>query len=396
MQDEQNKPDEPANQDQPHRRRKRYGGTHPKRFEQKYKEHDPHAYPQLHDKLRAKGKTPAGTHVPVLRREVMALLRPLAGEVVADCTLGYGGHAAEFLRRIAPGGRVVGFDVDGDQIERTRQRLEELCAQIGMMDTAKSQAMTADPAKSQAMTDPAVGGKSRLLSIHRANFAGIGNYLAQEGLEGYDIIFADLGVSSMQVDDPSRGISYRAEGPLDMRMDSRLQRTGADLLATLDEKELSTALWELSDEEDHAKLAQWIVAQRQVAPIETTGQLVRLILNAKGYSPRSRHKPDWEVPGGLHPAAKTFQALRILVNDELGSLRALLRTAPYILRPGGRLGIISFHSGEDRLVKRSFRELQEQGVYESISDEVIRPGQSEVNSNPRSSSAKFRWARKGR
>ena len=375
----------------PHQRRKRYSGTHPRKFDQKYKEHDPNAYPELHDKLLSRGRTPAGTHVPVLVNEVMNWLRPTPGEIVADCTIGYGGHALEFLRRISPGGRLIGFDVDGPQLERTRGRLT--AAEFANFD------------------------------LHRMNFAGVGKVLGgmatpsvtmREGQvmaapkdsredmatnsvampPGYDVIFADLGISSMQVDDPRRGISYKNEGPLDMRMDDRLARTGADLLATLSERELSEALRDLSDEPDHAKLAQWIVQQRQVQPIETTSQLVRLVLNAKGFSPRDRRKPPWEKPGGLHPAARTFQALRILVNDEQGSLAALLRTAPYILRPGGRIGIISFHSGEDRLVKQSFRDLLRQEVYASISEEVIRPTSREIAANPRCSSAKFRWARK--
>jgi 16S rRNA (cytosine1402-N4)-methyltransferase len=355
----------------PHRRRKRYGGTHPRKFDQKYKEHDPQAYPELHEKLLARGRTPAGTHVPVLINEVMNWLRPIPGEIVADCTIGYGGHAMEFLRRISPGGALLGFDIDGPQLERTRGRLT------------------------------AAGFEN--FTLHRMNFAGVGNamqtavqssFANRQSPIGYDIIFADLGVSSMQVDDPSRGISYKHEGPLDMRMDDRLPRTGADLLATLSERELSDALRDLADEPDHAKLAQWIVAQRQVQPIAKTSELVRLVLNAKGFSPRDRRKPPWEKPGGLHPAARTFQALRILVNDELGSLAALLRAAPYILRPGGRIGIISFHSGEDRLVKQSFRDLNRQGVYASIAEDVIRPSSREQAANPRSSSAKFRWARK--
>jgi 16S rRNA (cytosine1402-N4)-methyltransferase len=314
--------------------------------------------------IRARGRTPAGAHVPVLVKEVMGAMAPRVGDAVADCTLGYGGHAAEFIRCIAPGGRLVGFDVDGQELERTARRLGPLAEQAGVT-----------------------------LSLHPMNFAGIGNVLAGEGLDGYDVILADLGVSSMQVDDPARGISYAHEGPLDMRMDRRLARTGADLLATLSEQELSAALWELSDEEDHAKIARWIITQRGVRPIMTTGQLARLVLNAKGFSPRSRKRP-WEVPGGLHPAAKTFQALRILVNDELGSLARLLGVAPSCLHRGGRIGIISFHSGEDRLVKQAFRQGLREGTYSAISEHVIRPGAREVAANPRSASAKFRWARK--
>jgi 16S rRNA (cytosine1402-N4)-methyltransferase len=344
-------------------RRKRYPGSHPRRFEQRYKELDPEKYPQMQLHIRTRSRTPAGTHVPVLFKEVMNCLRPAPGQIVADCTVGYGGHAAGMLQHILPGGRLIGFDVDEVELEKTRRRL-----------------LAAFPALA--------------VSLHHMSFAGIGNVLEEEGIDGYDVILADLGVSSMQVDDPRRGMSYKHQGPLDMRMDERIELTAADLLATLSEEKLSAALLELSDEEDNAKIARWIVQQRQVQPIEMTGQLARLVLNAKGFSPRSRRKP-WERPGGLHPAAKTFQALRMLVNDELGNLSQLLRVAPYVLRPGGRVGIISFHSGEDRLVKTAFRAGLRSGTYAAISQHVITPSAAEVRSNPRSASAKFRWAKKG-
>ena len=343
-------------------RRPRYGGTHPKQFYQKYKEHNPIKYNDLHQKLRAKGKTPAGTHVPVLINEVMAVLRPQSGEIVADCTLGYGAHALAFIRLIGETGRLVGFDMDGIQLEKTRLRL---------------------------------AGQKAKISLHHQNFAGIGNVLSAENIDGYDIIFADLGVSSMQIDDPSRGISYKQDGPLDMRMDHRLKRTGADLLKTLSEQELSQALWEFSDEPDHEKIAHMIVGQRSVNPITQVSQLLRLILNVKGMTERIWKKKQKESGfGSLHPAARTFQALRILVNDELASIKELLRVAPYCLRPGGRIGVISFHSGEDRLVKHAFAEGYKQGVYDAIAESAITPKIKEVMQNPRSSSAKFRWAKK--
>jgi len=293
---------------------------------------------------------------------VMACLGPKAGEIVADCTIGYGAHTLEFIRLIGETGKLIGFDVDGIELEKTRARL------VGQ------------PAK---------------ISLYHMNYAGIAKVLSQENIDGYDIIFADIGVSSMQVDDPSRGISYKHEGPLDMRMDTRLKHTGADLLKTLSRKELSQALWELSDEPDHELIAEMIVGQRNVHPITQVSQLLRLILNAKGMTERTWKKKQKESGfGSLHPAARTFQALRILVNDELASLKELLRIAPYCLRPGGRIGIISFHSGEDRLVKQAFKEGYEQGIYEAISTNAVRPRVKEVMQNPRSSSAKFRWARK--
>jgi len=343
-------------------RRPRYQGKFPKEYDQKYKELNPQAHPEIHTRLRAKGKTPAGTHVPVMVEEVMACLRPGSGEIVADCTIGYGGHALEFIKRIGPTGRLIGLDVDGQQLERTKGRLAGI-------DTP--------------------------VSLCHKNFAGLPAVLAQENLGGCDIIFADLGVSSMQIDDPGRGMSYKHDSPLDMRMDSRLKQTAADLLMTVSEEKLSQALWELADEPDHQRIASWIVTQRNSEPIIKTSQLVRLILNAKGLSLKTWRKQQKAAGfGALHPAARTFQTLRILVNDELGSLRELLRIAPACLRPGGRIGIISFHSGEDRLVKQSFRDGLRNSIYASAAQNPLVPKTKEIISNPRSASAKFRWAQK--
>jgi 16S rRNA (cytosine1402-N4)-methyltransferase len=297
----------------------------------------------------------------VLLDEVIDALAPRPGQVVADCTLGYGAHAVALARAVQPDGRVIGFDVDAGELERTRMRTEALGLPI---------------------------------SVHHSNFAGIAKVMAREHLDGYDIIFADLGVSSMQIDDPSRGMSYKHDdAPLDMRMDPRRRRTAADLLMSLSQGELSRALWELADEPDHEPIAKRIVNQRQVAPIATTGQLKELIFAVLGTTEKvwKKHAPH----AGAHPAMRTFQALRILVNDELSAIRQLLRLGPQCLRPGGRIGIISFHSGEDRLVKKAFRDGCRQGIYEACNRRVIRPGGREVHHNPRSSSAKFRWARVG-
>ena len=307
----------------------------------------------------ARRGTPAGTHRPVLVREVLDHLRPAGGEIVVDCTLGYGGHAERMLQRIGPAGRLIGLDVDARELDRTRRRL---------------------------------AGAGAPISLHHRNFSQLPEALAQEGLEAADVIFADLGVSSMQVDDPTRGISYAHEGPLDMRMDQRLERTGADLLESLSRQQLSEALWKLGNEPDHAKIAQWIVAQRQAAPIRTTSQLVRLVLGAKGLTQGAwRRQAAYDDP---HPAARTFQALRILVNDELGHLQRLLEQAPRLLRPGGRVGIISFQPGEDGLVKRWFARHHREGLYVSVVDRPIQPRPSERRANPRSASALFRWARR--
>ena len=345
------------------RRRPRYSGTHPKRLEERYKELRPEAYPQIIEHLRAKGKTPAGTHIPVLVPELLEHLRPAPGDAVADCTVGYGGHTLEFMRRIGPTGRLIGFDIDGTALERARPRL----AAAGVP-----------------------------FSLYRSNFAGIGNVLATEGLGGYDIIFADLGVCSMQVDDAERGFSYKHDGPLDMRMDNRARRTAADLLAALSVDGLSAALRDLADEPDHERIARAVADRRRRGKITRTAELVRLVFEVKGLTRREWREQAAADPGALHPAARTFQVLRMLVNDELARLKHLLRIAPVCLRPGGRLGIISFHSGEDRLVKRALREGLAAGLYAAACDEVIRPTPEELRANPRSASARFRWARKAR
>jgi 16S rRNA (cytosine1402-N4)-methyltransferase len=357
-----NRSDRPSGEsDGPHKRRPRYPGKYPRQFEQRYKELSPEANPEIHAHVRAQGRTPAGTHVPVLVAEVMDALRPAPGETVVDCTVGYGGHALEFLRRIGPTGRLLGFDVDAENLERTRVRLAA-----------------------------AAGGAAILL--RRGNFAGIDRALPAEHIDAANVILADLGVSSMQVDDPARGFSYKFDGPLDMRMDSRIPRTAADLLRGLSQEELAAALAELADEPKAVIISRRIAEERERHPITQTQDLVRLVFDAKGLSPR--HWRKQAVAGALHPAALTFQALRILVNDELGALRQLLRVAPACLAPGGRIGVISFHSGEDRLVKLAFRDGFRAGVFEAISDEPVRPMAQEIHDNPRSASAKLRWARK--
>lgn len=314
--------------------------------------------------MRAKGKTASGTHIPVLLKEVMAELAPAAGDIVVDCTLGYGGHACQFVRRIGSDGKLIGLDVDGKEIEGTKRRLKE------------------------------AGCKK---SFHNTNFGDIAEVLRQENIEGADIIFADIGVSSMQVDDATRGISYKSDGPLDMRMDGRLEKTGADLLAELTKDQLSAMLLENSDEPDHEVIAQWIIGQRISQPITQVCELVRLVFNAKGLTEKTwKKKQRASSFGSAHPAARTFQALRIMVNDELGVLKKLLAAAGDSLKPGGRIGIISFHSGEDRLVKQSFRDGYQAGIYDATSDKAIIPNKWEIMKNPRSSSARFRWARKAK
>ena len=317
--------------------------------------------PHLRKRLRAKGKTPNGTHIPIMPEEIIATLKPKPSDIIADCTLGYGGHARQLARYIGKTGKIIGLDVDGSELEKTQKRL--------------------------AAIEPA-------LVTYQTNYANIAKVMKKEAIDGFDIIFADLGVSSMQVDDPSLGISYKHKGPLDMRMNKSLEYTGADLLNSLNCEELSNALLEFSDEPDHQEIAEAIIRQRKLSPITQTGQLVRLVFKVKKITQK-----QWDIDrkkrfNSLHPAARTFQSLRILVNDELDSLKQLLKLAPQCLANGGRIGIISFHSSEDRLVKRSFKENKTSGIYTVTSPAPLVPRRKEIMQNPRSSSAKFRYAQK--
>ncbi len=355
----------------PRRRRTRYSGTHPRRFEQRYKELDQTADSEMHAHVRTQGRTPAGAHVPVLVEEVIAALRSVPGDVVADCTIGYGGHAREFIPRIGPSGRLIGLDVDAVQLERTAARFAAL--------TESTDSDTSD----------FVGAK---ISLHRSHFAGLGKVLTRESISAVDVILADLGVSSMQIDDPRRGFSYKQDGPLDMRMDDRLPRTAAELLNQLSADELIAGLIEFADEPDAFRIAERIVRRRAVQPLSSTLQLVDLVFEVKGLTRREwRERPAAER-SRLHPAARTFQALRMLVNDEITGLEQFLRVAPYCLRPGGRLGIISFHTGEDRRVEAAMHDGLQDGTYSAAAEKPIRPSPGEIAANPRSRSALFRWA----
>ena len=344
-------------------RRNRYRGTHPTRFSEKYKERFPEAYPGIREHVLAQGRTPAGAHVPIMVAEVLAALDLKPGQVVADATLGYGGHAEAILRRILPGGRLLAFDVDGEELARTSARLR-----------------AAFPGAA--------------LSFHRGNFAGLDRPLAAEGLDGYHAVLADLGLSSMQIDDPARGFSYKHDGPLDMRMDSRLKRTAADLLATMDEAALAAALRDLADEPDHVRIARGVIEERSRRMIVTTGALADLVLAVKGLTRAAWARRGQSRRSETHPAARTFQALRMLVNDELAGLRQMLRAAPWCLRPGGRIVVLTFHSGEERIVRQAFAEGLAAGQYASASNEPVRPSRQELRDNPRSQPARLHWARK--
>ncbi|MCU0704219.1 MAG: 16S rRNA (cytosine(1402)-N(4))-methyltransferase RsmH [Fimbriiglobus sp.] len=304
--------------------------------------------------------TPAGEHLPVMLAEVLAALDPKPGMVVVDCTLGFAGHSCELLKRIGPTGLLVATDLDPDNITRATEKLK------------------------------AVG---HPFHAHQGNFAGLPGVLATAGVQQADAVLADLGMSSMQVDDAERGFSFMRDGPLDMRMDRSRGRTAAELLNTLTAEELAAAFTELGDEPEAEKIAAAIVAQRDTKPLERTGELRELIERAAPVTPLlgPGHGPIRKQV--MLPTTRVFQALRILVNRELANLTQLLRVLPTILKPGGVAGIISFHSGEDRLVKNAFRDGLRTGVYAAATDDPIRPSEQEKLDNPRARSAKLRWAR---
>jgi 16S rRNA (cytosine1402-N4)-methyltransferase len=341
----------------PHRRRPRYTGRNPRRFEEKYKERDPARFPETAAKVVSAGKTPAGMHRPVLVAEVLEALRPEPGLVAVDATLGWGGHGTELLRRILPGGRLVGLDTDPVELPKTEARLR------------------------------ALGFGVDVFTVRRSSFAGLPKVLAEIGLPAVDLVLADLGVSSMQLDDPSRGFTFKQDGPLDMRMNPARGLPAADLLARLAQDRLAALLRENADEPHAVEIARALLAARERAPIATTLALAAAVRDGLATLPQRVREEE-----GEDPVRRTFQALRIEVNDELGALRAFLATLPSCLAPGGRVAILTFHSGEDRLVKKAFQAGAREGTFSDWSREPARPGPEELRANPRSRPAKLRWA----
>ena len=335
-----------------YRRRERYTGTHPKKFEEKYKELG--ADPDAIAKAKARGSTPAGAHVPIMVAEIIEALGPLAGAAVLDCTLGWGGHATELARAAGEHGTVIGLDRDGEELARTEKRLRE-------------------------------GGLK--IVARQSNYAGARGVLKDLGLDGVDALLADLGVSSMQLDRPERGMSFKTDGPLDMRMDRSSGRTAAEWLEAAAESEIEGALSRYGNEPDAAAvaktLATFVVAGR--AP-KTTFELASAVCVAKGLGPGRFVKKD---ASAKHPAARTFQALRIAVNSEREALSQLLRDLPFLLRPGGRVAFLTFHSGEEALVSASLREQAAAGLWSAPPAEPRRASPEEIRENPRSRSARL-------
>ncbi len=334
------------------KRRARYAGKNPRNFAEKYKEHAPERYAADLEKVLASGKTPAGTHRPIMVREIMSVLAPLPGETAVDGTLGYGGHAREILAAIQPGGRLIGLDADPIELPKTEARLR------------------------------ALGFPAESLLVRRMNFAGLAQLLAAEAPGGADAILADLGVSSMQLDNPARGFTYKTDGPLDLRMNPERGQSAAALLAGLSAAKLEKLLVENADEPHAAPLANALAQTRDITTTTALATLIRTTL-----APRKSDDSELSV-------RRVFQALRIAVNDEFAALDTFLRHLPQCLKAGGRVAILTFHSGEDRRVKHAFKAAGRDGLFSEISHDILRPTADEQRANPRSASAKLRWARR--
>ncbi len=344
------------NQEQKHQRRSRYKGTHPKAFKDKYKELQPELYADAVAKVIQKGNTPAGMHRSICVNEILEFLQITPGQTGLDATLGYGGHTLEMLKCLNSKGHLYATDVDSIELPRTRERLERL------------------------------GYGSEILTIKQTNFSNIDQIVSESG--SLNFILADLGVSSMQIDNPERGFSFKSDGPLDLRLNPSKGISAADRLKTISQDELYGMLLENADEPYAAEIARAIIlAIKKGADIKTTNQLQQIIKDALKFIPEKERNEAIKKS-----CQRCFQALRIDVNNEFEVLHEFLEKLPAALAEGGRVAILTFHSGEDRLVKKSFKHFYREGIYREIAPEAIRPSAAECNSNSRARCAKLRWA----
>lgn len=344
-------------QDKPHKRRVRYSGTHPRSYKEKYKEHNPEKYADTIAKVIQKGSTPAGMHISIMVKEIIDFLQIRPGQTGLDATLGYGGHTKAMLQCLEGQGHIYGLDVDPIESAKTKERL-----------------------KNQGFGE-------ELLTVRLQNFAEI-DQVSRETGKKFDFILADLGVSSMQIDNPDRGFSYKVEGPLDLRMNPQKGESAAERLQEVSHEELVGMLVENSDEPYAEEIARTVMNwKKKGRPIETTTQFKEVIEEALRIVPEKERKEAVKKS-----CQRSFQALRIDVNSEFEVLYAFLEKLPEVLAPNGRVAILTFHSGEDRLVKRSFKELQKAGIYSEVSKDVIRPSAEECVKNGRAKCTKMRWA----
>lgn len=342
-------------QEKEHKRRVRYKGTHPRSYREKYKELNPEKYQQDVEKIIQSGKTPAGMHIPICVNEILEFLNIQPGQIGLDATLGYGGHSRKMLEKLQGQGHLYATDVDPIESEKTQSRLEE------------------------------VGYGPDILTIRRMNFAQLDE--VAPGVQ-FDFVLADLGVSSMQIDNPERGFTFKQDGPLDLRLDPTSGEPASQRLRELNREEIAAMLVENADEPYAQEIAKAIFQKRRKRqPIETTRQLADTVEEALSFLPQRERK---EVV--KKSCQRTFQALRIDVNSEFEVLYSFLEKLPSVLKPGGKVAVLTFHSGEDRLVKKSFQALARQGIYREVAKEVVRPSAQECFQNPRAKSTKMRWA----
>ena len=340
----------------PHKRRVRYKGKYPKKYEEKYKELQPEKYGDTIAHVISKGNTPAGMHRSIMVQEILDFLKIQPGEPGFDATLGYGGHTKAMLEQLQGRGHIYATDVDPEESAKTRKRLAD------------------------------AGYGEDILTIKLQNFCTIDEIAKEVG--GFDFILADLGVSSMQIDNPDRGFTFKAEGPLDLRMNPEKGISAAERLRDISKEELTGMLIENSDEPYAEEIAEAITEKiRKGGKIETTTGLHQVIEETLAFIPEKERKEAVRKS-----SQRVFQALRIDVNNEFEVLYDFLDKLPGVLKPGGKVAILTFHSGEDRLVKKSFKALQKQGVYSEVAKDVIRPSAEECNTNPRARSTKMRWA----
>jgi len=341
--------------EQEHKRRVRYRGTHPRKFEEKYKEHQPDKYKDDVGKIIQGGKTPAGMHISIMVDEILDFLQIQPGQIGYDATLGYGGHTRRMLEKLEGKGHMYATDVDPIESEKTKARLASL------------------------------GFGEEILTIRRMNFAEIDKVAPGEK---FDFVLADLGVSSMQIDNPQRGFSFKQDGPLDLRLDPTSGVTAAQRLRELDEEELAAMLVENSDEPYADEIARAVIKTYQRGgKIETTRQLYSVIEETLAFLPQKERKDAVKKS-----CQRTFQALRIDVNSEFEVLYDFLEKLPHVMNSGGRIAVLTFHSGEDRLVKKAFKQHMKEGLYSEVASDVIRPSAQECFRNPRAHSTKMRWA----
>ena len=339
-----------------HVRRVHYSGKYPKRFEEKYKEQNPEKYADEVEHVIAKGSTPAGMHISIMVKEILDFLEIKPGQQGLDCTLGYGGHTGKMLERLEGKGCIYGLDVDPIESEKTVKRLRD------------------------------AGYSEDNFKFRLTNFANIDEVAAEAGK--FDFVLADLGVSSMQIDDPKRGFSYKTDGPLDLRLDPSHGESAAERLHTITKEEFVGMMIENSDEPYAQEIADTVFSQiKSGKKMDTTSDLRDAITKALWKVPKEEREQAVKKS-----CARVFQALRIDVNSEFEVLYTFLEKLPDILKPGGRVAVLTFHSGEDRLVKKSFKELCKAGIYSEISNDIIRPSAEECHRNPRSKSTKMRWA----